>query len=344
MDGKKLCLGCMEFYDTDVDVCPFCGYAEGTQSTHVLHLTPGTVLHRRYTVGKALGYGSFGVTYIGWDKLMKRKVAIKEYLPSEYATRMMKMTQIVVPSAESSKNKYDKGMEKFRQEAEKLAKVGNMDGVVYIYDTFEENNTAYIIMEYLHGQTLAAYMQEKGIFSEEETLDLMLPVLQALEAVHEKQIIHRDISPDNIFISTDSGGNRKVKLIDFGAAKFSSSSHSKSLTVLLRPGYSPEEQYRSGGEQGPHTDVYAVAAVMYQMVTGVCPPDALERRTSIERKKKDLLTEPEMLNRELSDNFETALMNALNVKIEDRTATADAFIAELISYEKVKRRGSSIYC
>ena len=342
MDGKKLCLGCMEFYDTDLDVCPYCGYAEGTQSSHVLHLTPGTVLHRRYIVGKSLGYGSFGVTYIGWDKLMKRKVAIKEYLPSEYATRMLKTSEIIVPSAESSQNKYDKGMKKFRQEAEKLAKVGNIDGVVYVYDTFEENNTAYIVMEYLHGQTLAAYMQEKGILSEEETLDLMLPVLQALESIHEKHIIHRDISPDNIFISVDSAGNRKVKLIDFGAAKFASSSHSKSLTVLLRPGYSPEEQYRSGGEQGPYTDVYAVAAVMYQMVTGVRPPDALERRTSIERKKKDLIAEPGTLNRELSDNFETALMNALNVKIEDRTATADDFIAELISFEKVKRRGNSI--
>ena len=342
MDGKKLCLGCMEFYDTDLDICPYCGYAEGTQSSHVLHLTPGTVLHRRYIVGKSLGYGSFGVTYIGWDKLMKRKVAIKEYLPSEYATRMLKASEIIVPSAESSQNKYDKGMKKFRQEAEKLAKVGNIDGVVYVYDTFEENNTAYIVMEYLHGQTLAAYMQEKGILSEEEALDLMLPVLQALESIHEKHIIHRDISPDNIFICTDSTGNHKVKLIDFGAAKFASSSHSKSLTVLLRPGYSPEEQYRSGGEQGPYTDVYAVAAVMYQMVTGVCPPDALERRTSIERKKKDLITEPGILNRELSENFETALMNALNVKIEDRTATADAFITELISYEKVKRRGNSI--
>lgn len=342
MEQEKQCLGCMEFYDAGLDACPYCGYEDGMESSHLLHLVPGTILHNRYIIGKSLGYGSFGVTYIGWDRLLKHKVAIKEYLPSEFATRMIREKDLIIPDAEAQKNKYDRGMSRFRREAEKLAQLGQIDGVVYVYDTFDENNTAYIIMEYLQGETLASYMERNGIISEERTLKLMLPVLQSLQAVHEHGIIHRDISPDNIFISTDSAGNEKVKLIDFGAAKFASSSHSKSLTVLLRPGYSPEEQYRSSGEQGPHTDVYAIAAVMYHMVTGKIPPDALERRTSVERKKRELLKTPSQLNPDLSENFEIALMNALNVKIEDRTPTADEFIAELISFEKVKRRGSSI--
>lgn len=342
MENKKLCLGCMEYYDSGLDTCPHCGYVDGKESAHVLHIQPGTVLHKQYIIGKALGYGSFGVTYIGWDKMMRRKVAIKEYLPSEYATRKVEDTDLTIPESESQQQKFEKGMKKFRQEAEKLAKLGHVDGVVYVYDTFEENNTAYIVMEYLNGETLASYLKRAGTLSEKETLELMIPLLQALQAVHEQNIIHRDISPDNIFIATDSAGKRQVKLIDFGAARFATSSHSKSLTVLLRPGYSPEEQYRSSGEQGPHTDVYAIAAVMYQMVTGVIPPDALERRTSIERKKRDLLVDPGKYDKELSDNFETALTNALNVKIEDRTPTADEFLKELISFEKVKPRGSSI--
>lgn len=342
MERKKQCMGCMEFYSADQDTCPHCGYIDGKENSHVLHIVPGTLLHKRYVVGKALGYGSFGVTYLGWDRLLKHKVAIKEYLPSEYATRMLQASDLIVPDVESQRKKYEKGKKKFRSEAEKLAKLGHVDGVVYVYDTFEENHTAYIVMEYLEGETLERYLERKGILTEEETMDLMLPVLQVLASVHEHGIIHRDISPDNIFISVDSAGNRKVKLIDFGAARFAASSHSKSLTVLLRPGYSPEEQYRSTGEQGPHTDVYAIAAVMYQMVTGVRPPDALERRTAIERKKRDLLKEPGQYNRNLSENFETALLNALNVKLEDRTPTAEALLGELISFEKVRRRGSSI--
>ncbi len=342
MENQKLCLGCMEYYDSSLDTCPHCGYVDGKENAHVLHMPPGTILHKQYIIGKALGYGSFGVTYIGWDKMMRRKVAIKEYLPSEYATRKVEDTDLTIPESESQQQKFEKGMKKFRQEAEKLAKLGHVDGVVYVYDTFEENNTAYIVMEYLNGETLASYLKRNGVLSEKETLELMIPLLQALQAVHEQNIIHRDISPDNIFIATDSAGNRQVKLIDFGAARFATSSHSKSLTVLLRPGYSPEEQYRSSGEQGPHTDVYAIAAVMYQMVTGVIPPDALERRTSIERKKRDLLVDPGKYNKDLSDNFETALTNALNVKIEDRTPTADEFLKEIISFEKVKPRGSSI--
>ena len=342
MGERKQCMGCMEFYDSENHVCPHCGYDPEKDNPHVLHMTPGTLLHRRYVVGKALGYGSFGVTYIGWDKLLRHKVAIKEYLPSEFATRTIQAPELMVSNDTKRLDKYRKGLDKFHKEAEKLAHVGQIDGVVYIYDTFEENNTAYIVMEYLEGETLASVMRNEGIMTEQRAMDLMLPILQALDLVHEKGLIHRDISPQNIFISTDSAGNQKVKLIDFGAARFATSSSSKSLTVVLRPGYSPEEQYRSSGEQGPHTDIYAVAAVMYEMVTGVHPADALERRASIERKKEDILRKPSDYNKDLSENFETALLNAMNVKIEDRTPTAEAFVNELLSFEKVKRRGNTI--
>ena len=340
--SKKQCMNCMSFYDDKYDVCPHCGYQEGQYVPVLLHMKPGTVLNGRYVIGNALGYGSFGVTYVAWDQQLNRRIAIKEYLPSEFGTRMPYEQEVLISSGEKARAQYTKGLHRFVEEGKKLAKVGDIEGIVHMYDSFEANNTAYITMEYLEGETLSTFMEREGRLSEKQTMELMLPVLQALEQVHEKGIIHRDISPDNIFLSLDDHGGLHVKLIDFGAAKFSTTSHSKSLTVLIKSGYSPEEQYRSDGEQGPYTDVYAAAAVMYHMVTGVKPPDALERRTFIETKKKDPLEEPSKYNKEISENFQNALLNALNVRIEDRTANATQFMNELVSFEPVKRRGSTI--
>lgn len=342
INQQRQCMGCMEFYSAAYDICPHCGYEDGQKAMELLHIDPGTLLANRYIIGRALGYGGFGVTYLAWDTQLKRKLAIKEYLPSEFATRMIHHQNLIVANNEKKHQQYKDGMKKFLQEGQKLAQVSNIDGIVHMYDCFEANNTAYITMEYLEGETLAAFLEREGQISEQQAMDFILPVMQALETVHEKGIIHRDIAPDNIFLSRNASGELKVKLIDFGAAKFATTSHSKSLTVIIKPGYSPEEQYRSNGDQGSYTDVYALAAVLYRMVTGVQPPDAFERRTMIESKKRDLLEEPSKYNRELSANFENALLNAMNVRIEDRTATIAEFEEELISFEPVKRRGSSI--
>lgn len=342
INRQHQCMGCMEFYDAAYDICPHCGYEDGQKAVELLHIDPGTLLANRYIIGRALGYGGFGVTYLAWDTQLKRKLAIKEYLPSEFATRMIHHQDLIVANNEKKHQQYMDGMKKFLQEGQKLAQVSNIDGIVHMYDCFEANNTAYITMEYLEGETLASFLDREGKISEQQAMDYIMPVMQALETVHQKGIIHRDIAPDNIFLSRDTSGELKVKLIDFGAAKFATTSHSKSLTVIIKPGYSPEEQYRSNGDQGTYTDVYALAAVLYRMVTGVQPPDAFERRTMIESKKRDLLEEPSKYNRELSANFENALLNAMNVRIEDRTATIAEFEEELISFEPVKRRGSSI--
>lgn len=338
----KRCMGCMELYEDQYDVCPHCGYEEGYDDHQLLHIDAGQLLADRYIVGKSLGFGGFGVTYLGWDTKLNRKVAIKEYLPSEFATRMVHHQEIMVDSNEKKNAQFNSGMTRFLKEGEKLAQVGDVDGIVHMYDCFEANNTAYITMEYLKGMTLTQYLDDKGIMSEAEVMELMLPIFKSLEAVHEKGIIHRDIAPDNLFVTIDDEGNERLKLIDFGASKFASSSHSKSLTVMIKPGYSPEEQYRSNGDQGTYTDVYALSAVMYRMVTGVQPPDSFERRTAIESHKKDPLVAPGKINKNLSANFETALLNALNVRIEDRTSNISNFENELVSFDPVKRRGSSI--
>jgi beta-lactam-binding protein with PASTA domain len=300
-------------------------------------MDPATILRERYIIGRVLGYGGFGVTYLGWDALLERKIAVKEYLPSEFSTRMPGQSQVTVFQGDKSEQ-YRSGLLKFVEEAQRLMKFHNMEGIVEMYDSFEENNTAYIIMEYLNGVTLGRYVRDKGPLPAEEAVRMLLPVIYSLQPVHEWGIIHRDIAPDNIFVLEDG----RVKLIDFGAARYATTLHSRSLTVIIKPGYSPEEQYRSRGDQGSHTDVYSLGATLYYMTTGVVPPDAMERRAFFEGQKKDILAPVSQFNKKISPDTETAILNALNVRIEDRTPDMDTLAAELTSETAVKRRAGAI--
>ena len=334
---SKRCLGCMEYYGDEFEVCPHCGYAEGTPAEEAIHMAPGTLLHDRYIIGRVLGFGGFGVTYIGWDGRLEQKVAIKEYLPSEFSTRMPGETTVTVFNGDK-KEQFDDGMEKFVDEAKRLAKFKNESGIVKIFDSFGENETAYISMEYLDGETLTERLAREHTIPEDEAVEMLWPVMQSLQVVHNEGILHRDIAPDNIFLTTDG----EVKLIDFGASRYATTSHSRSLTVIIKPGYSPEEQYRSRGDQGPHTDVYALAATLYKMITGKTPPDAMERRASIESKKKELLVPPHKIDKSISLNRENAILNAMNVRIEDRTPDVQSFMEELNADPPVKRRYGKI--
>ncbi len=329
---NRRCLGCMEVYEDKFYVCPHCGYVEGTLAEEAIHIEPGTLLHDRYIIGKVLGYGGFGVTYIGWDGTLQQKVAIKEYLPSEFSTRMPDQTQVTIFNGEKEEQFHD-GMVKFVDEAKRLAKFQNESGIVKVFDSFIENQTAYIIMEYLEGETLADYLKREKRIPEDKAIEMLLPVIESLQVVHAEGILHRDIAPDNIFLTT--GG--EVKLIDFGASRYATTSHSRSLTVIIKPGYSPEEQYRSRGDQGAYTDIYALGATLYKMVTGTTPPDAMERRAKYESKNKDILEAPHKLAKGISPNRENAILNAMNVRIEDRTQDAATFMKELTAKGAVKR-------
>lgn len=330
------CLGCMAEMPDEYKYCPHCGYAPGTPAESALHMQPGTILAERYLIGRVVGYGGFGVTYIGWDEKLQQRVAIKEYLPSEFATRAAGQSQVTVFTGDKAQQFAD-GMVKFIDEAKRLAKFQNEPGIVRIYDSFEANNTAYIVMEFLDGETLASYLKQEGKVPVEQAIQMLTPVIQSLEVVHKAGIIHRDIAPDNIFLTKDG----QVKLIDFGAARYATTSHSRSLTVIIKSGYSPEEQYRSRGEQGPHTDVYALAAVLYNMITGVTPPDALERRALLENKKKDILIPPSKYCK-ISKSQENAILNAMNIYADARTATAKDFLADLTSTSQVQRVAEKI--
>ena len=334
---SKRCLGCLELYGDAFSVCPNCGYIDGTPPEEAIHMEPGTILYDRYIIGRVLGYGGFGVTYIGWDGRLEQKVAIKEYLPGEFSTRMPGRSQITVFNGDKSEQFHD-GLRKFVEEAKRLAKFQNEPGIVKIFDSFEENETAYIVMEYLDGETLTSYLKRNKTIPGDQAVEMLTPLMESLQVVHEEGLLHRDIAPDNVFLTKDG----QVKLIDFGASRYATTSHSRSLTVIIKPGYSPEEQYRSRGDQGPYTDVYALAATLYKMMTGKTAPDAMERRAKYESQSKDILEEPRKLNKHISLNHQNAILNAMNVRIEDRTQNVGAFLQELNADPPVKRRYGKI--
>lgn len=333
---NKRCMGCMNEYSEELEMCPFCGYICNAEPESPLHMEAGTYLADRYIVGRVVGYGGFGVTYIGWDAKLEQRVAIKEYLPSEFSTRAPGHSKLTIYSGDKAEQ-FAKGLDKFTDEAKRLAKFQNTTGIVKVFDSFEENETAYIIMEYLEGETLAEKLKRDGVMPAEDAVALLMPIMQSLEEVHKEGILHRDIAPDNIFITKDGD----AKLIDFGAARYATTGYSMSLTVLIKPGYSPEEQYRTRGDQGPHTDVYSMAATLYKTITGKTPPDSLKRRVEFEKSNKDILFPIHKFAKDIPESTENAVMNALNVRIEDRTPTMEAFIAELKS-DNVKRVGNKI--
>ncbi len=328
------CMGCMEEISPDLDVC-HCGYIKGTPAKEIYHLEPETILAGRYIVGKVLGFGGFGITYIGWDLEMDRKVAIKEYLPKDFATRFKGQTMVSVFAGEATEQ-FDAGLHSFVDEAKRLAQFNSVNGIVHIFDSFIENSTAYIVMEFLDGESLKDLVIRKGKISYDEAIGYIIPVLRELEQVHKVGIIHRDIAPDNIFLTNDG----MVKLIDFGASKYATSLHSKSLSVILKPGYAPEEQYRSRGNQGPWTDIYAISATLYRLITGKVPVESLQRLDTND--PNNILKRPSELGVNIPENVEVAIMNGLNVYAENRYQTAKEFADVLEGLVPAKRKEEKI--
>ncbi len=320
------CMGCMAEIAEDERICRYCGYQKGTDVKEAYYLLPGTVLKQKYLTGRVLGYGGFGVTYIGWDNVLHRKVAVKEYLPSDFATRSYGSRRVTVFSGEAAEQ-FQAGLESFLYEARRLAKFNAVAETVDIYDCFEENGSGYIVMEYLDGVTVKEVLRKRRRISVEQARAIALSVLRGLSAVHKEGIIHRDIAPDNIFI-TKTG---RVKILDFGAARYATAVQSKSLSVILKPGFAPEEQYRSHGEQGPWTDMYALGATIYCMITGKRPAE------SIQRLAEDHVKPPSELGIEIDPNIENAIMNSLNVRREYRIQDAESFIRALGGKEDVER-------
>ena len=258
--------------------CSECGRPYGSVETEPFALKPGTILDGKYLVGEMLGQGGFGITYIGFDLLLEQKVAIKEYYPmSTGMVSRENSTTVVWSSAVMQKSGMEKGFDSFLKEARKMAKLGGISGVVGVKSVFIQNETAYIVMDFIEGETLLKKLQREGPMDYGTCISLMTPIMQALVEVHKHGIIHRDISPDNIMVQSDG----KLILLDLGAAKDldiqGKDGNVQSSQMVAKHGFSPVEQYGQAGKIGPWTDVYAMAATIYYCCTGVLPPSATDR-------------------------------------------------------------------
>ena len=313
----RRCMKCMHALAAGETFCSECGRPYGSVETEPFALKPGTILDGKYLVGEMLGQGGFGITYIGFDLLLEQKVAIKEYYPmSTGMVSRENSTTVVWSSAVMQKSGMEKGFDSFLKEARKMAKLGGIPGVVGVKSVFIQNETAYIVMDFIEGETLLKKLQREGPMDYGTCVSLMTPIMQALSEVHKHGIIHRDISPDNIMVQNDG----RLILLDLGAAKDldiqGKDGNMQSSQMVAKQGFSPVEQYGRDGKIGSWTDVYAMAATIYYCCTGVLPPSATDRTIG------DTLTCRPRLTKEEFD----VLAFCMNVLPQNRPQNMDALL------------------
>lgn len=302
---RRRCIWCMTHMAGMVR-CPACGRAESDYRPPLHHLAPGTILNQRYLLGVALGEGGYGVTYLGFDLVLERKVAVKEYFPLSIATRRASDSTELVDRQGVPRGSVDRGSERLFQEARALAKCGADSLAPMVLDCIAANRTAYIVMEYVDGKTLSEYVHDK---SERVPLAVLLnmtePVFQALQELHKSGLVHCDVSPHNIVVGTDG-----ARLVDYGlACRYDGKKRMPYIAYTTN--YAPPEQC-SGGGQGPWTDVYALCATVYECITGWTVPPALDRLAGKQ------LVPPSKAGAELTKSQENALMRGLALKPADR--------------------------
>lgn len=284
------------------------------------YIPMGEMLKNRYKIKEVIGEGGFGITYLGWDMILEAPVAVKEYFPVSYADRNVNGDEGLKLHIfdGSSAIAFQKGMERYKSEAKILTKFRNEPGIVVVYDFFEENNTAYIVMEYIKGISLAKHLKKEIQIPPRKVFSMMRDMMVSVSRLHDAGMVHRDISPENIMID-DRG---KVWLIDFGATR-NNNTEQQTITIMIKRGYAPEEQYRAKGEQGSFTDVYALCATMYHMLTGEMPPEATERIL------KDEIRPLESFGVEIEERQEKALFRGLAVRRQERFQTMGELYAAI---------------
>lgn len=321
----KRCYVCFKEYDNNYNVCPHCGSIEVTKPCEPIHLVPGTILEDRYIIGLAVGAGGFGIVYSAWDSKLETVVAVKEFYMSRLVTRAEGLKNLIITKKSQEEFEYRK--ERFLAEARNMAKFGSHRSIPNVFEFFEANNTAYIVMELLHGMALNDYInQSGGKIDTDLALLIANEVGNALKSLHEQNIIHRDVAPDNIFLC--SGKDIKIKLMDLGAAKLADSTD-EVIDIILKPGYSPAEQYDNGKNIGPWTDIYALGATLYMMLTGVKPDE------STNRKIKDEVKPPNLINPMISENLSNAIMKAMAVEKHMRFKNVQEFISAINGERKI---------
>lgn len=319
MELDRLCMGCMEDRG-DLQVCSHCGFDE-RKPVSVVALPLHTELNQQYLIGRVLGSpGGFGVTYLGWDINLKAPVAIKEYKPRGLVERAPDRLT-VVPQSPEDEEPFRVGLKQFLDEARLLAQLAqlNQPNIVRVRALFEANGTGYMVMDYYRGMDLSEVLKQNGKLQPKTARWVMMPILDGLRAVHEHGVLHRDIKPQNIYITE----RKQPVLLDFGAARVVLNGQSRGLTAVRTPGYAPYEQ-EIGGKQGPWTDIYACGATLYFLLSGKVPPPALERRG------RDELVPLDHLVASIPSGMSDAIMQALAVEPEQRPQDVQTFQALLM--------------
>ena len=327
MDIKKICIYCMQEKPQADGVCPHCGKDNRNYERNPQHLPPMTPLNGKYLLGRALGQGGFGITYIALDTHLQVPVAIKELYLKDINRRNSGHT---VTLTNNDIALFEENRKRFLQEARVLAMFNekDKDGIVSVRDHFEENGTAYIVMEYLDGITLKQYVKQKDKFSIEDTNKIIMSVANALMKVHEFGVIHKDVGPDNIMVLRDGS----VKLLDFGAATNLYKRESGDI-VSFKRGYAPPEQYRENGRLGPWTDVYALAATMYFCLTGVKPVESMKRDAG------ETLQPFSKYGIKLNSKMENAIMKAMALSPNERYHSVEEFTNAMLMGTKKTNKG-----
>lgn len=330
VNGRERCVGCMKPLTAE-GRCAYCGLQQDKYRPIPRCLRPGMCLRDRYVLGRVLGEGSFGISYIAWDCLLDTVVAIKEYFPASLVSRHISEededTNVYIYEKRESQ-KYQESLKKYLGEAKSLSAYYDLDGIVSVRDFFYANNTAYIVMGYVDGISVKEYVEKNGPIEGEKFLRMLEPVNQSLAKVHQTGVLHRDISPDNMLLTRDE----KLVLIDFGAARKENINMTRSMTVVFKRGFSPEEQYRTRGQQGAWTDVYALCATAYYALTGKAPDESIQRVL-----EDDMPSLTEMTDVDLPMQQKRAFMKGMTVDFHHRYQTMDELYQGLYQQGRDKK-------
>lgn len=330
VNGRERCVGCMKPLTAE-GRCAYCGLQQDKYRPIPRCLRPGMCLRDRYVLGRVLGEGSFGISYIAWDCLLDTVVAIKEYFPASLVSRHISEededTNVYIYEKRESQ-KYQESLKKYLGEAKSLSAYYDLDGIVSVRDFFYANNTAYIVMGYVDGISVKEYVEKNGPIEGEKFLRMLEPVIQSLAKVHQTGVLHRDISPDNMLLTRDE----KLVLIDFGAARKENINMTRSMKVVFKRGFSPEEQYRTRGQQGAWTDVYALCATAYYALTGKAPDESIQRVL-----EDDMPSLTEMTDVDLPMQQKRAFMKGMTVDFHHRYQTMDELYQGLYQQGRDKK-------
>ncbi len=319
--AKKYCLYCCREKNRPSG-CEFCGPEAAGQEveTHPVFLTPGTTLENKYLIGRVLGHGGFGITYLGLDLNLQMRVAIKEYMPRDFATRNPGDSTIIPYSGQATEN-FIYGMNKFIEEGRILARFADHPNIVSVMNFFEANDTAYLVMPYLEGSNLLDFIKSKGgRLPEAEAVQIITMVLDGLRAVHDAKLLHRDVKPTNIFLTRDG----KIQLVDFGSARRALGEHSATLSKIVSDGYSPFEQYTQNAKEGSWTDIYAVSATLFHLLSGKKPPPAGERIGGKKFEPSKIL-----FDNGISESISDAVEKGISLRPPDRFQTVQEMVGAL---------------